>query len=172
MNAAPAPRLRREGSVRWPVLVSSALVATASIAFLLWWSAAGPKRERGSVAPPAAPASVVGPATPRSPAPVGELAVASGQTLEIEARALPQDAPLVLTLQLPAEAHRGEPLPVRVLAPDGRQLETTGSIVPDAGGGARLELEPGWLRPGRYLVEVKTADRSHLPLRRYAILVR
>ena len=42
-----------------------------------------------------------------------------------------------------------------------------------ARGTTLVDVDTGWLRPsGRYLIEVKTLERSHFPLRRYALEVR
>jgi hypothetical protein len=37
---------------------------------------------------------------------------------------------------------------------------------------ATLELDPSWLLPGSYFVELQTTERSAFPVRRYAIEVR
>ena len=33
-------------------------------------------------------------------------------------------------------------------------------------------LDPEWLQPGRYLIEIRTAEKIHFPLRRYVLEVR
>ena len=65
-----------------------------------------------------------------------------------------------------------EPRPVRLIGPDGRVLETVGALDTDDRRSARVEIDPAFLRPGRYVVEMKTTERSHFPLRRYALEVR
>ena len=38
---------------------------------------------------------------------------------------------------------------------------------------ARIDLPPDALnRPGRYIIEIETTEKSHIPLRRFAIEVR
>ena len=37
---------------------------------------------------------------------------------------------------------------------------------------ATIEIESGWLVPDTYLVQLRTTERSVLPLRRYVIVVR
>ena len=86
-------------------------------------------------------------------------------------RILPTDGPLVLNLELAEPIPDGGTFPARILAPDGRAFETRGE---PAGGGlrfARVELQADWLTPGRYIVELKTTELSHFPLRRYALVV-
>jgi hypothetical protein len=65
-----------------------------------------------------------------------------------------------------------EPRPVRLISqPDHRILEVSGAL--ESGRtAATIEVDPGYLEPGTYLVEVQTTERSHLPLRRYFIVVR
>ena len=57
----------------------------------------------------------------------------------------------------------------RVVAGDGRVLETAAAVTE---GGAAVALQPEWLSPGRYLVELRTREKSHFPLRRYVLSVR
>jgi hypothetical protein len=78
---------------------------------------------------------------------------------------------LSLDLRMPADAVGTEPPPVRVVAPDGRLLHAEGSIGENPGS-VGLALDTAWLLPGRYVIEVKTVERSHFPLRRYALEVR
>jgi len=96
--------------------------------------------------------------------------IESGRTVGIAAGDLPSDTPLLLDLRLPAELIPPEPA-LRVIAADGRVLET----VVQRGERAdelRLPLDPAWLLPGRYVIEVRTLERSHFPLRRFALEVR
>lgn len=102
---------------------------------------------------------------------LSELKLDSGDELEIQASALPTGQPVLLGLGLP-KSPAGS-LAVRILADDGRILETTGVVHEDDPTRARVEIEAGWLnRPGRYIVELKTKERTHFPLRRYAIQLR
>ena len=60
-----------------------------------------------------------------------------------------------------------------VLALFEAEPETTGVVHEDDPTRASVEIEPGWLDPpGRYMVEIKTKERTHFPLRRYVIEVR
>ena len=78
---------------------------------------------------------------------------------------------MLLSLGLPTSP--AGPLPVRILAADGRILETAAAVYGDDPTRASVEIEADWLgSPGRYIVEIKTKERTHFPLRRYAIEVR
>jgi len=111
------------------------------------------------------------PAPPPSSAPVPALRIAEGGRISIDAASLRDVEVLALRLALADEARGSEPLSVRVVSLDGRRIETTAAPAAGSGSGLRLELEPEWLRPGRYLIEVTTAERTHFPLRRYVIEV-
>jgi hypothetical protein len=99
-------------------------------------------------------------------------AIASGATLTVDRAGLPSGRPLVLALELGVPSADLEPRPVRVIAPDGRLLETSGPVDPEDRLTTSLSIDPDWLTPGRYIVEVKTTERAHFPLRRYAIEVK
>ena len=95
--------------------------------------------------------------------------IASGATLAVDPGELRSGRPLRLALELGVPSADLEPRPVRVIAPDGRLLETVGPVDPDDRLTTSLSIDPDWLTPGRYIVEVKTTERTHFPLRRYAI---
>lgn len=109
---------------------------------------------------------------PAAPSDAGGRSVASGETLLIEAASLDVGEPLVVYLLLPEPPDGADPHAVRVLAPDGRQLETRAPVLGGDRRGVALELDPAWLRPGRYLVELETTEKTHFPLRRYVVEVR
>ena len=108
---------------------------------------------------------LVGPLPPAAPA----NRITEGGRLSIDATSLRDGDVLALGLGLPEEAQGEEPLSVRVVSVDGRRLETT--AVPAAGSesGLRLEIDPEWLAPGRYMIEVRTAEKTHFPIRRYVL---
>lgn len=125
--------------------------------------------------PPAASASADepadGPARRAAAAQAGELAIASGETLELEVAKLASGRPVALRLFLGEPSKTGEPLAVRVYAADGRASQAEG-LLGDDRLDARVELDPASLAPGRNVVEVTTTELSHFPIRRYAIEVR
>jgi len=149
----------RRARVVW-IMAVAAIVGFAVAAWL--WPGRGPAPETSQAPAPTG--------APTAPAP-GELRVESGGTLEIEAASLEPGRPVVLRLVLGEPSKTDEPRPVRILAPDGRIHEGQGGLGADRMD-ARFELDPAFLLPGRYVVEVKTTELSHFPLRRYAIEVR
>jgi hypothetical protein len=108
-----------------------------------------------------------GPLPPAAPA----NRITEGGRLSIDATSLRDGDVLALGLGLPEEAQGEEPLSVRIVSVDGRRLETT--AVPAAGSesGLRLEIDPKWLAPGSYMIEVRTAEKTHFPIRRYVLEV-
>ncbi len=116
-------------------------------------AAIAPSEERGA------------PSGPRAPA----LRIAESGRISIDAASLPDGEVLALGLALSDEARGSEPLSVRVVSIDGRRIETTAVPAAGSGSGLRLELETEWLRPGRYMIEVTTAEKIPLRLRRYVI---
>ncbi|MDJ0852088.1 MAG: hypothetical protein QNK04_27275 [Myxococcota bacterium] len=154
--------------------IASGLAVAATLAFLLWPD--GPAEDRGGVGEPA-PAGAA--EEPSDDPPLdwradvhADHAIASGETLQIETAELPADRPLLLQLVLGEPSRDLEARPVRVIAPDGRLLHTRGPVDERDRLSAMIEIEPEWLKPGRYIVEVKTTEKTHFPLRRYALEVR
>ena len=149
-------------------------IALAGAIAVLWtgaFSGEGSADSPESEAPAAAAVPALPPEPVRAPT-VSDHSIESGGTLELEAASLPQGRPLVLALRLGEPSQILGPRPVRVIAPDGRLLHATGRVDPEDRLTASLEIDPAWLIPGRYIVEVKTTERSHFALRRYAIEVR
>jgi hypothetical protein len=128
-------------------------------------------------APDTSPAIAPAPAAPEParvapPVAEGELRIASSQTIQIEAASLVPGRPVVVRLALGEPSRTQEPRPVRVISADRRVFEGEGILGEDLAD-ARFEIDPAFLSaPGRYIVEVKTTELSHFPLRRYAIEVR
>ena len=152
------------------VAVVVALLAGAALAVWLPWERSVDAAEaplavasRGSVPAPAAPAVE----------PVARARLASGQTLELRAAELASGEPVALRLDVAQTPPGPVSLPVRVLATDGRVLEIWGTLRDPDRRNASVEIEADFLAPpGRYIVELRTTEKSHMPLRRYAIEVR
>jgi hypothetical protein len=98
-------------------------------------------------------------------------ALASGAALVLDAASLRPGEPVKLRLDLATPSDTDEPRPVRVAAEDGRSLELAAPLGAERRE-ARVELDPGFLKPGRYLVEVETTEKSHFPIRRYVLVIR
>jgi hypothetical protein len=166
------------GALSWRIALGSAAVVLA-VGLLLRSGLFSGDPERAADAeaqrapPPAAerPARPVREVTPAR-ADSGALSIASSETLVVEAASLHAGEPLVVHLLLPEPPEGDEPHAVRVLAPDGRLLETRAPVLGGDRRGVALALDPTWLEPGRYIVEVKTTEKTHFPLRRYVVEVR
>jgi hypothetical protein len=152
--------------------------AVVLVVLAIWlWSGRGPEvppADRQPVAETPAPAREERrqrrDRTPRLVAPrEGPVRVESGETVAIEAQGLTGDAPVALELALPegVSAKSG-----RIVLPGLEQVRLDEDVAGQSGSVA-LALPVEQLRePGRYLVEIRTDERSPLPLRRYAIEVR
>jgi hypothetical protein len=161
-------------------LIAGAALAGAALPLLLsdrWRQPAeGPAIAVAPPAPaPAAPAEAPPPpAAPRPAVPdaAGELRIASHETIQIDAASLVPGKPVVLRLVLGEPSKNGDPRPVRVFSADRRVFEGQG-VLGESLSDARFEIDPAFLSvPGRYVVEIKTTELSHFPLRRYGLEVR
>jgi len=114
---------------------------------------------------------------PENPNPLkverGDFDLAAGETLSVAVQDLPIDRPLALNLLLPAALPNSDALPARIIAMDGSgEWKLSDAVVADGRDEIRVQIESGWLSPGRYLIEIETTERSHLALRRYLLEVR
>jgi hypothetical protein len=101
----------------------------------------------------------------------GDFDLTAGETMSISAHDLPTEDPLVLNLLLPAALPSADALPARIVAMDGsRELKLSDAVV--AGDRVRVQIESGWLSPGRYRIEIETTEQSQLALRHYPLEVR
>lgn len=173
--------LAEDGSVAdfdrqlWRVGIAAAL-GFAVVVVVAW----GMRTPRGG--PPAgdateaAPASASTPAQPPAPAAAPARAPAhqidSGGRLALDAAELPASGPLAIGVEMPDDARGSGPRPVRVISTDGRRLDLLADPLPGAGTGLRVEIDPAFLSPGRYLIQVDTADPHPLQLRRYVLEIR
>lgn len=144
-------------------------VALLLIAAGLWLALTDRTERQPSPTQPPVPTPEA-PAVAPAPQPQeGVASVESGQTVMLSAvAALGEGASVDLVLGEPSRT--AEPLEARILT-EGRVLPLF-AILSEDRASARIVVPPGWLSPGRYLVEVKTTERSHFPLRRYVIEVR
>jgi hypothetical protein len=165
----PAPKHR---AIPWPLAFAAGVVLAVVAGYLLPSGddegaappvAALPERATNPVAqPPAAPPAAPDPAQPVDPS----------TTIQLSRDKFPESGPVSVSLRLHEPSADATPRPVRIVSVrDQRVLETEGRL-DDARSAATIEVDPEWLQPGPYLVEVKTTESSPLPLRRYVIVVR
>lgn len=144
-------------------------------------TAPDPATSPGTTPLPAAAPVPAAPAAAATPPGGGETAappastanpLAPAGTLELTRAGFPAAGPVVVTLDLGAPSADDAPRPVRIFSFTDHR-ETTSELRLDA---ARtvgtLQIDPDFLRPGQYLVEVTTTERSAFPLRRYSLVVR
>ena len=123
-----------------------------------------PAPEEVAMEEPAEPPGVRTATSPDAPLPP------SGR-LELSRDALPAAGPLVVHLALGEPSRDDAPSPVRIIGQPGpRVLALEGRLSSDRRVTA-IELDPAFLVPGSYLVDVRTTERSHFPVRRYVIVV-
>jgi len=156
-------------------LIALAATAGAALPLLLsgrWRSAPPPPAPEPIAAPAPALPPLPFPPQPGVPDAAGELRIASNQAIEIEAASLVPGKPVVVRLVLGEPSRDAAPRPVRVISEDRRVLEGEGALG-EGLADARFEIDSAFLtRPGRYVIEIKTTELSHFPLRRYALVVR
>ena len=64
-------------------------------------------------------------------------------------------------------------LPARIVAMDGSgELKLSDAVVAGDRDRVRVQIESGWLSPGRYRIEIETTEQSQLALRHYTLEVR
>jgi hypothetical protein len=113
--------------------------------------------------------------TPRSDGPAG-WRVAPGETVAIALAEVEGGGATVIDLVLGEPSVDDRALSGRILSLDSarpdRERPITGRIVDGSRRTARIEVPTKWLVADSYLVEIKTTEKSHFPLRRYKIEVR
>jgi len=151
--------------------------AVVAIAVGAWWvlrdSAEPPG---GATARPddreAATALEEPPPPPPVPDPYEGRRIAAGGRFRIEADELPADEPIELALDVEDEARGEQARAVVIGSADGRRLETTAVPIPGPGLGVVVVVDPDFLRPGRYMIQMQTEEQHPLALRRYVLEVR
>lgn len=98
--------------------------------------------------------------------------IAEGGRLALDLDDYPGEAPLRFALDLSDEARGSGDREVRVVSEQGVRIDTTASVLPGAGSGVLLELEPSALASGRYMIQIETMETSHpFRIRRYVLEV-
>lgn len=93
-------------------------------------------------------------------------------TLHLERSAFSASGPVRVSLGLAEPSADADPRPVHLLSIDDERVFSTEGRLDGERSVATIEIDSEWLRPGSYLVQMKTTERSHFPLRRYVIVVR
>jgi hypothetical protein len=170
------PESGSEGGARWVVGAAAGLAAAGLFTWWLWEPGpAGFGRDGGGASSgattspvPDAPADAArsGAALPSLPR------IASGGRLSLAAGELPDSRPLALSLELEDDARIASGHEVRMVSEDGRRIELTATPQPGPGSGLRLEIQPDFLEPGRYMIQIETAETHPLGIRRYVLEIR
>ena len=157
-----------EGRSRAPLGALLGLIAVIVVVGL-WLATPGlverPESEAGA---PAEPAVALSERAVIDPPATGVAVLESGQTLSIAAADVADG--LTLDLRLGEPSTTADPLEGRILT-EGRELPLTAAVSDDRNS-VRIAVPPGWLSPERYVIEIKTTEKTHFPLRRYAVEVR
>jgi hypothetical protein len=165
-------------STRFRVFFVTAVAIGLLVLFLRFFGGDG-SREVADAAPPDRVEAQAARSSDRQPVTyekdvIGreDLTLLSGETLEIPADALSAGRVVALNLQLAEPSANRDPLAGRILSEGRVPLDLSAAILGEDRHIARVEIEANWLSPGRYVIEVQTTERTHFPLRRYALEVR
>ena len=92
--------------------------------------------------------------------------------LSIDSTTLTPGEQVTFGLALSAEELGGDLLDVRVASVDGRATDAVALPLVGDNAGAGVALENDWLKPGRYMIQIRTKAKVALPLRRFVLEVR
>ena len=76
---------------------------------------------------------------------------------------------MILDLEVPTKSQKS--LPARVIGTDSRVFDVEAVVQPNDPERVALNVDSKWLTPDRYLVEVRTTESTHIPLRRFLLEV-
>ena len=115
------------------------------------------------------------PITPRASGAAG-WSIEPAETIAIDGADLPSEGTVAVDLVLGAASADARPLEGRILSMDesrdNRVRELMASVVGDERETARIQIPAEFLTRDLYLIEIKTTEKSHFPLRRYRLEVR
>jgi hypothetical protein len=105
-------------------------------------------------------------------APPADYTLVSDELTTLDAATLPRDRPVTLGLSLPVASANRTALAATIVDESGRRLDAKAAVQGTENQSAYLEIDSSWLAPGTYLIHLTTNEPSHLPLRRYPLVVR
>jgi hypothetical protein len=151
--------------------IAAIIFGLAALAAAAWWVTSNPgepERRRAAEMPPVD-------VTPRRPGLAG-WSIEPGMALAIARSELPERGIVPIDLDLGEPSTTTEPLSGRILSFDesrsNRERPLLGKIITDDRATTRVGLPADFLTPGTYLIEIRTTEESHFPLRRYRLEVR
>jgi hypothetical protein len=162
--------------------IAGIVLVAAVVGFL----AARSLRDEPDAMPPEGDASASATAAPAAeayapPAAGEELRAEPGGTIAIDAASLEPGRPVVLHLApgespgMPDESSGvpgAAPRPARIVSADGTRSLEGAALYDPVRGEARFEVDPEFLEPGRYIVEMRVPSLMPLNLARYVVEVR
>jgi hypothetical protein len=120
-------------------------------------------------APQAPAASAEADAAPTPPA---DYTLTVGEVATLVASELPKDRAVTLGLTLPVASRDATPLRAKIVDANGRTRDAKATIQGATRQSAHLDVDPGWLSPGTYMIHLTTNEAAVLPLRRFVLQVR
>jgi hypothetical protein len=138
--------------------------------------AAGPLAGSGAApsAPEPAPANRIPAPTEAAKAanPSLEKPLAPFATLNLSRADFPASGTVTVKVDLGAPSADDKPRTVRMFSQTDQRGILTDARLDETRTVGTIQLDPNFLQPGEYFVEVTTTERSAFPVRRYAIVVR
>ena len=154
---------------RWLIVALSGIGLAIGVWLTLAATREAPDAGEMTAAPAKEPSPRAADPTASDPLPPPDYHIAERGRLHIGAGTLPKSEVLTLGLALAEDAHGGEPLPVRVVSVDGRRFDAIATPAAGTQRGLRVEIDSDWLKPGLYMIQVSTNERTPLGLRRYVL---
>ncbi|HIG68435.1 MAG TPA: hypothetical protein EYQ46_00255 [Myxococcales bacterium] len=166
-----------------------AAVAVVGLGAMFWTRDSGesPNRETprpgssGSTSPademtnasPSPPSMAAGAAPALKPVTLvqSKFAIEEHGRLKIDADSLPESGDVTVALAMPDDVRGTGPMPVQIIGVDGRKIEIQANPLPGQGAGLELAVDVDWLKRGRYMVQVRTKEKTPLALRRFVLEV-
>jgi len=136
------------------------------------FGATSPADEMTNASPPP-PSMAAGAAPALKPVTIvqSKFAIAEHGRLKIDADSLPESGDVTVALAMPNDVRGTGPMQVQIVGVDGRKIEIEANPLPGQDAGLELSVDVDWLKPGQYMVQVRTKEKTPLALRRFVIEV-